>query len=480
MSNNLPVVKIYNTITDTKEDLVPYEDGKIGIYVCGPTVYDSAHLGHARSAVSFDIINRFLRKLGYDVTFVRNFTDVDDKIIKRANEQGVTSLEIAERYIKDYKEDMESLNVQTPDVEPRVTDHIKQRIEVIEKIIEQGYAYQVDSDVFFSVRKFKNYGKLSHRSLENMLEGTRIDVNEQKRDPLDFALWKSAKPDEPSWDSPWGKGRPGWHIECSVMSMEYLGNSFEIHGGGKDLIFPHHENEIAQSESATHEIFAKYWLHNGLIQINSEKMSKSLGNFFTVKNAVKRWSSEAIRFFFLSHHYNNPADFSEKVMDDTESSLERIYSTLKRANDLRVETEKVDKELEEVTEKFKTNWMNSMCDNFNTADAIGNLFDLIRSVNRSLDNNGWTKSMEHAVGEIKEISEVLGILAMSPEEYLEHKSFNLNSVDITEVEIKELIAKRAEARKNKDWSTADEVRDYLDSKGIVLEDKPDRTLWKVK
>lgn len=480
MSNNPPRIRIYNTITDNKEELIPNEDNKIGMYVCGPTVYDSAHLGHARSAVSFDVIQRFLRKAGYDLTFVRNFTDVDDKIIKRANEQGVSPEELAERYIKEYKEDMASLNVQTPDYEPTVTGHIKQIIELIEKILEKGYAYQVGSDVFFSVRKFKNYGKLSHRTLENMLEGTRIDVNEQKRDPLDFALWKGAKPGEPSWDSPWGKGRPGWHIECSVMSMEYLGPNFEIHGGGKDLIFPHHENEIAQSESVTSKNFAKYWIHNGLIQINSEKMSKSLGNFFTVKNAVERWSSEAIRFFFLSHHYNNPADFSEKVMDDTESSLERIYSTLKRAMDLRTETDETDEELEKATEKFKTNWFNSMCDNFNTADAIGNLFDLIRTMNRSLDSRGWTATMEDTLAEIRNFSNVLGILQKNPGEYLEENAYNLQSVDVAEEEIQKLVEERTEARKNKDFSKADEIRDYLDSKGIILEDKPDGTIWKVK
>lgn len=480
MSNKPASIKIYNTITDSKEELVPNEDNKIGMYVCGPTVYDSAHLGHARSAVSFDVIQRFLRKAGYDVTFVRNFTDVDDKIIKRANELGVSSDEIAERYIKEYKDDMASLNVQTPDHEPRVTEHIPQIIELIEKIIEKGYAYQVGSDVFFSVRKFKNYGKLSHRTLENMLEGTRIDVNEQKKDPLDFALWKGAKPDEPSWDSPWGKGRPGWHIECSVMSMEYLGPNFEIHGGGKDLIFPHHENEIAQSESATCKNFAKYWIHNGLIQINSEKMSKSLGNFFTVRNAIDRWSSEAIRFFFLSHHYNNPADFSEKVMDDTESSLDRIYSTLKRAADMNTRTDKTDEELESATERFKTNWFTAMCDNFNTADAVGNLFDLVRAINRSLDNTGWTTTMEATLSALREFSEVLGILDQDPGDYLAQKAFNLDSVEISEEEIQRLITERADARKNRDFSKADEIRDYLDSKGIVLEDKPGGTVWKVK
>lgn len=480
MQNRLPTIKIHNTATNKKEDLIPADGNRIRMYVCGPTVYDSAHLGHARSAVSFDIIQRFLRKAGYDVTFVRNFTDVDDKIIKRANEQNLSPEEISEKYIDEYKKDMASLNVQEPDVEPKVTDHIYQIIDLIENIIGKGYAYQVGSDVFFAVRKFKDYGKLSHRSLDNMLEGTRIDVNEQKKDPLDFALWKGAKPGEPSWDSPWGKGRPGWHIECSAMSMEYLGPNFEIHGGGKDLIFPHHENEIAQSESASCQQFAKYWLHNGLIQIDKQKMSKSLGNFFTVRNAVERWSSEAIRLFFLSHSYNNPADFSEKVMDDTEASLERIYTTLKRAHDLKQETKKTDRQLEESTRKFTAGWFSSMCDNFNTADALGNMFDLIRAVNRSLDTSGWTKTMEDTLSEINEFSEVLGILSLSPEEYLKNKKYNVESVELSEEEIGKLISERAESRIKKDFSRADEIRDYLDSKGIVLEDKPDGTIWKLK
>jgi len=480
MTKNLPKITVYNTLTQKKEELIPHDGNKIRMYACGPTVYDSAHLGHARSAVSFDVIQRFLRHAGYDVTFVRNYTDIDDKIIKRANELGVPSEEISEKYIKEYRDDMESIGVQTPDVEPKVTEHVDRIIELIQKIIDRGHAYISGKDVFFSVRKFKEYGKLSKRSVDNMLEGVRIDVNEQKEDPLDFALWKGAKDGEPSWPSPWGDGRPGWHIECSVMSMEYLGKNFEIHGGGKDLIFPHHENEIAQSESASGEQFAKYWLHNGLIQINSEKMSKSLGNFFTVQNAVKRWTPEAIRFFFLSHHYQNPADFSEQVMDDTETSLERIYTTLKRAEDIKDDSDTADPELEKNLEKFKENWFKAMCDNFNTADAVGNLFDLIRAINKSIDKNGWTETLGETLDEINRFSDVLGILKENPDEYLESKKSSEKLEGITPEEIETLIDERKQARADKNWSRADEIRDQLDSKGIVLEDKPDGTIWKVK
>lgn len=482
MNENLPKITIYNSLTQKKEELTPQKGKKIRIYACGPTVYDSAHLGHARSAVSFDVIQRFLRYVGYDVTFVRNYTDVDDKIIKRANELGVPSEKISERYISEYKQDMAAIGVQTPDVEPKVTEHIDKIIDVIKKIIDRGHAYASGNDVFFSVRKFKEYGKLSKRSTDNMLEGVRIDINEKKEDPLDFALWKGAKEDEPSWSSPWGEGRPGWHIECSAMSMEYLGDSFEIHGGGKDLIFPHHENEIAQSEAASGKPFAKYWLHNGLIQINSKKMSKSLGNFFTIQNAVKRWSSESIRLFFLSHHYQNPADFSEQVMDDTETSLERIYTTLKRAYETKNASNpsRYDSELKENLEKFKNKWHKAMCDDFNTANAIGNLFELIRTINKSIDNHGWTKTLDESLKEIKKFATVLGILEKTPDEYLESKRSSKKPVDITPEEIEDLIKERNNARSEKKWDKADQIRNELHKKGIILEDKLEKTVWKVR
>ncbi len=479
MQKKPPRIKIYNSLSQKKEDLVPFEGNKIRMYVCGPTVYDSAHLGHARSAVSFDVIQRFLRYAGYDVLFARNYTDIDDKIITRSNQEGVNCDEISEKYIKEYREDMASIGVETPDVEPRVTEHLEQIIALIEKIIEKGFAYRSGNNVFFSVRKFPDYGKLSCRSLDHMLEGVRIDVNEEKEDPLDFALWKESKPGEPAWKSPWGDGRPGWHIECSVMSMEYLGTNFEIHGGGKDLIFPHHENEIAQSEAASGEPFAKYWLHNGLIRINKEKMSKSLGNFFTLSEATKRWSPEAIRLFFLSHHYQNPADFSEKSMYDSEAALERIYQTLIRAAEAR-QAKGSDPALEGSIRKFEEDFHSSMSDNFNTADVVGSLFDLIRSINRSLDSVGKTQSATLALEKIKEICGVLGVLSEEPAEYMEKRKSTANLSDIDPFEIEKLIEERNSAREEKNWKKADEIRDYLSSKGIVLEDRPGGTDWKAQ
>ena len=475
----LPRIKIYNSLSQKKEELVAFEGNKVRMYVCGPTVYDSAHLGHARSAVSFDIIQRYLRHAGYEVLFARNFTDIDDKIIDRAAREGVSCEEISEKYIKEYKDDMASVGVQTPDAEPRVTTHLEQIRALIEKIMDKGFAYRSGNDVFFSVRKFPGYGALSGRSLDHMLEGVRIDVNERKEDPLDFALWKESRPGEPAWPSPWGDGRPGWHIECSVMSMEYLGTDFEIHGGGKDLVFPHHENEIAQSEAASGERFAKYWLHNGLIRINKEKMSKSLGNFFTLSEAAKRWSPESIRLFFLSHHYQNPADFSEKSMRDSESSLERIYVTLRRVAEA-PGSGGSDPELESAAEKFAEGFHSSMNDNFNTADVVGNIFDLVRSVNRSLDSVGRTESAEAAVRKIREASAVLGILEEEPAEYLRKRKSAAGLPDIVPEEIERFIEERNSARKEKNWKKADEIRDHLNSLGIVLEDRADGTDWKVE
>lgn len=473
----LPEIKIYNTLTRTKETFVPKNPGKVGMYVCGPTVYDSAHLGHARAAVSFDVARRFFTRAGYEVLFVRNYTDVDDKIIDRANKTGRTAEQIAETYIRDYSEDMEALKVQTPDFEPRVTTHIPQIVSLVEKIIANGLAYESGGDVFFSVREFNKYGKLSRRSVDSMLEAVRIDLNEKKNDALDFALWKSAKPGEPGWESPWGKGRPGWHIECSAMSMEYLGSDFDIHGGGKDLIFPHHENEIAQSEAAGGG-FAKYWMHNGLIQINREKMSKSLDNFLTVKQALERWSAEAIRLFFLLHHYRNPADFSEKALCEAESSLERLYKTVGRAKAGGAGGAE-DAGLEKAVGSFREKSFGAMCDDFNSAGALGHLFDLIREINRSLDSRGSSPQTAKALKEIRHFSGVLGILSSEPEEYLKSKPASAET-DISESEILEMIREREAARKEKDWDKADRIRKTLAGKGIVLEDGAGETRWNVK
>jgi cysteinyl-tRNA synthetase len=473
-------VTLYNTLTQKKEELVPYEDNKIKMYVCGPTVYSSAHLGHARAAVTFDVIERFLSYLGYEVTYVRNFTDIDDKIIAKANETGVPAEEISEKYIQEYKEDMASIGVKPPTIQPKVTEHVSEIIEMIQRIIDNGHAYQSGDDVFFSVKKFNGYGKLSRRDPEDMMAGTRIDINEKKEDPLDFALWKGAKPGEPYWESPWGNGRPGWHIECSLMSTKYLGDSFDIHGGGKDLIFPHHENEIAQSEAATGKPFAKYWVHNGLIQINREKMSKSIGNILNVREAVQMWSKEAIRLFFLTHQYLNPADFSDTTMNEAEAALERIYMTLKRAGDLSKNDNPEDKDLLASIETFKKSWVEAMCDDFNTAEALGNLFELTRAINRSIDSNGWTPTLDTALEQIKQFGNTLGILEYDPNEYLQSHKLEKASTEITEEEIEALIEERISARKDKNWARADEIRDELDEKGILLEDKPDGTVWRVK
>ncbi|MFA9407865.1 MAG: cysteine--tRNA ligase [Candidatus Dadabacteria bacterium] len=473
-------VTLYNTLTQKKEELVPYSENKIKMYVCGPTVYSSAHLGHARAAVTFDVIERFLTHLGYEVTYVRNFTDIDDKIIAKANETGVAAHEISEKYIQEYQEDMASIGVKAPTIQPKVTEHVPEIVEMIQRIIDNGHAYQSDGDVFFSVKKFNGYGKLSRRDPDDMMAGTRIDINEKKEDPLDFALWKSAKPGEPYWESPWGNGRPGWHIECSLMSTKYLGDSFDIHGGGKDLIFPHHENEIAQSEAATGKPFAKYWVHNGLIQINREKMSKSIGNILNVREAVSMWSKEAIRLFFLSHQYLNPADFSDTTMNEAEAALERLYITLKRANDVGKNGNGEDKQLETSVETFKERWVQSMCDDFNTAEALGSLFELTRAINRSLDSVGWTPSLEAALDEINHFGNTLGILEYEPDEYLQGLKLEQASSGITEQGIEELIEERISARKEKNWARADGIRDELDEKGIVLEDKAEGTIWRVK
>jgi len=473
-------VMLYNTLSQKKEELVPYSQNQIKMYVCGPTVYSSAHLGHARAAVTFDVIERFLSHIGYEVTYVRNFTDIDDKIISKANEAGVPAQEISEKYIQEYKEDMASIGVKSPTIQPKVTEHVPEIVEMIERLIDNGHAYQSGDDVFFSVKKFKGYGKLSRRDPDDMLAGARIDINEKKEDPLDFALWKGTKPGEPFWESPWGNGRPGWHIECSLMSTKYLGESFDIHGGGKDLIFPHHENEIAQSEAATGKPFAKYWIHNGLIQINREKMSKSIGNILNVREAVSMWSNEAIRLFFLSHQYLNPADFSDTTMNEAEAALERLYITLKRANDLRKDGDGEDKQLAKSVQTFKERWIKTMCDDFNTADALGNLFELTRAINRSLDSIGWTPTLQSALEEINHFGSTLGILEYEPEEYLQGHKLEKSSSDITEEEIEELIKERNSARDEKNWKRADEIRDDLSNRGILLEDKAEDTIWRVK
>lgn len=476
-------IRIYNTLNRKKEIFEPVKQGRVGMYVCGPTVYDSCHIGHARSILTFDVIARYLKASGFEVTYVRNFTDIDDKIINRANQLGIDSKALAEKYINEFYEDMDALNVERPTIEPRATEHIAQIIKVIEILIDKSLAYQVDGDIFFAIESFKDYGKLSGRKLEDMEAGARVDVDERKRNPFDFALWKSAKPGEPAWDSPWGKGRPGWHIECSAMSTEYLGKTFDIHGGGKDLIFPHHENEIAQSEGAFGKPFARFWIHNGFVNINQEKMSKSLGNFLTIKDILKSYYPEAVRLFLLSSHYRSPIDFTDKAMDEASAGLGKIYALLERVEEK--------KELSGINNVEPGNYYKQFCeamdDDFNTARGIGVLFDAVRNINRLIDENKEGLSQDAikdiilCKSDILKIGGILGILYESPKIYFDKKrSSGLEKRSIDPALIEKMIKDRTDARKAKNWEKADQIRKELAKMNIIIEDRPEGTVWKVK
>ncbi len=499
-------IRIHNTLTGKKEEFVPLHEKKVGMYVCGVTVYDLCHIGHARSAIVFDTIYRYLRYRGYDVTFVRNFTDIDDKIIKRANQEGVDCKTVAEKYIGEFNIDMGRLGLEKPSVEPRATEHILEMIQLISTLIQKGFAYQGGGDIFFSVEKFMDYGKLSNRDLEEMQAGARVEIDEKKENPLDFALWKASKPGEPFWESPWGKGRPGWHIECSVMSQKYLGETFDIHGGGRDLIFPHHENEIAQSEAATGQTFVRYWIHNGFVNINKEKMSKSLGNILTIKEILKDWHPEVLRLFFLSHHYRSPVDYSEDSFNDAKSGLDRFYSTLKAIKDEvgrgpspltgevgttrnrgTGEGSSILKEARQNIESFQARFEEAMDDDFNTAEALGYLYDLQTNLNSLLDISKGHPTQEiismlnQGLDHFSKMGRVLGLFREDPEQYLaQQRKEGLKKLNLTEQEILRSIEERNQARKEKNWKRADEIRNDLLSKGIVLEDTPSGTTWKLK
>ena len=466
------------------------------MYVCGVTVYDRCHIRHARAAVVFDVIFRSLRHAGYEVTYVRNYTDVYDKIIHRANREGVSSREIAERYIREYEEDMDSLWVLRPTVEPRATENIPQIIALVQKLAEKGFAYSVDGDVYFSVEKFPGYGKLSGRDLEEMRAGARVEVDELKKNPLDFALWKASKLGEPEWDSPWGKGRPGWHIECSAMSQRYLGESFDIHGGGRDLIFPHHENEIAQSEAATGKPFVRFWVHNGFVNIDQEKMSKSLGNILAIRDLLKDYHPEALRLFLLSNHYRSPVDFSFQNMIEARASLDRFYSALLGIEEflaggkevLPLVAEKLKGPARELYDKvlaFKEKFLGAMEDDFNTAQALGYLHELSRVLNRVLGEKGFRKDsaaaalLRNGCDRLVESGKILGLFQETPAEYFDgqRKRF-LQAKGLQEEEIQDLIQKREAARRAKDWARADEIRAQAASSGIALEDGPRGTTWR--
>ena len=476
-------LRVFNTLGGKKERFEPLEPGRVRMYVCGPTVYDGCHIGHARSVVVFDVIARYLKAKGFEVTYVRNFTDVDDKIIDKANQLGIDSMVVAEKYIKEFYTDMDALNVERATIEPKATEHINQIVAFVEKLIEKGFAYRINGDVYYSVEKFNEYGKLSGRKLEDMEAGARVDIDERKQNPFDFVLWKSAKPGEPAWESPWGMGRPGWHIECSAMSNEYLGETFDIHGGGKDLCFPHHENEIAQSESVSGKLFVKYWIHNGFVNINQEKMSKSLGNFLMIKDVLKIYHPETVRLFLLSNHYRSPIDFTDKALDEAKTGLDKIYAFLER-----IEKEigvPPDQNIEpgDCWHRFSE----AMDDDFNSARGIGILFDTVRNMNRLLDqekNNDVSPEIKKAAqsdyADILRIGSVLGILMDSPKIYFQRKQTQaLEQQSMDPEVIDQMIAERNQARKAKNWAKADQIRNQLADMNIILEDRADGTIWKI-
>ncbi len=470
-------LRFHNTLTGKTEEFVPLRSGEARMYVCGVTVYDRSHIGHARALVAFDVIYRYLKFSGYEVTFVRNFTDVDDKIINRANERGISAEDLTDTYIQDFNNDMQALRCLPPTHEPRATQHIPDMLTLIQELEAKHLAYAVDGDVYYAVDRFAEYGKLAHRRLEDMAAGARIEVDERKRHPMDFALWKSSKPGEPAWDSPWGKGRPGWHIECSAMSSKYLGQPFDIHGGGADLIFPHHENEIAQSEGAKGCALARYWLHNGMVTVEQEKMSKSLGNFLTIETALSKVSTpEVLRQVLLSSHYRMALDFSTQKLAEAEKGLARIYETLARAD------EAIGDGTVDVTDdsSFILQFREAMDDDCNTPRALGMIFDGVRHMNRKLDAGQLT---EAAIlrSEIARMGGVLGLLQEPPAQFLEHqKQTGLAEASLTPEAIEALIDERAAARKEKNFQRADEIRAQLAEQGIVLKDSPTGTTWTVK
>jgi cysteinyl-tRNA synthetase len=465
-------LRIFNTLGGEKEEFVPLRPNEVRMYVCGVTVYDSSHIGHARSLLTFDVIYRYLKFLGYHVEYVRNFTDVDDKIIKRANDDHVSWETITDRYIAEFQRDSQSLGLLAPTREPRATRHIAEIIELIKRLETKGLAYRVDGDVYYSVAGFGGYGKLSRKKIDQLEAGARVEVDERKRSPLDFALWKSSKAGEPAWESPWGPGRPGWHIECSAMSTEYLGQPFDIHGGGRDLIFPHHENEIAQSEGAAGRPLARYWVHNGFLNINQEKMSKSLGNFFTIGAILEQADAAALRHYFLGSHYRSPLDFSGEGLEEAGTATDRIYETLERAT--RALKGKTDGAPEPA---LMDAFHREMDDDFNTPRALALIFDEVRALNRALDEK-QPNGIEPRAAALRSMCATLGLLH---EGYFERKEARwLKKGAVTREEIENLIAERDGARQEKDWKEADRIRSELNDKGIVIEDAPGGTVWKVK
>ncbi len=466
-------MRLYNTMSRKKEEFIPLEDGKVKMYVCGPTVYDFMHIGNARPFVVFDTVRRYLEYKGFDVNFIQNFTDVDDKIIKRANEENVDMKTISERYIKEVYVDAESLNVKKATYNPKVTDEISEIIEMIKTLIEKNYAYEKNGTVYFNTENFKNYGALSGKKIEDLLSGARVDVDMDKLSAVDFVLWKPKKENEPYWESPWGKGRPGWHIECSVMAKKYLGDMIDIHAGGEDLIFPHHENEIAQSECANGEKFAKYWMHNAFVNINNEKMSKSLGNFFTIRDITKHFSGDVLRFFIISSHYRSPINFSDDLMKSAETSLDRIKNCFQNLKFIQENTRvdsinEAEKNLLIESENYITEFERAMDDDFNTADAISSIFEFVRFANSNAKESSSKQFISEIILKISKLCEVLGI------------RYESEAAEVDEKEIEDLISQRTEAKKNKDFKKADEIRNHLSEMGIVLEDTRLGVRWSYK
>ncbi|WP_462146954.1 cysteine--tRNA ligase [Pseudoalteromonas gelatinilytica] len=457
------MVQIYNTLTRQKEQFKPLVDGKIDMYVCGITIYDYCHIGHARTFVGFDVIVRYLRHIGYDLKYVRNITDVDDKIIKRANENGESINDLTTRMTKAMHEDFDSLNMLRPDVEPTVTNHMNEIIAMVERLIAKGHAYvAADGDVLFDVSTFEQYGALSQQDLTMLQAGSRVEVAQDKQDPLDFVLWKKAKPEEPSWSSPWGEGRPGWHIECSAMSSKHLGEHFDIHGGGSDLQFPHHENEIAQSCCANNGKYVNTWIHTGMVQVNKEKMSKSLNNFFTVRDVLKEYDAESVRYFLISGHYRSQLNYSQENLEQARSSLERIYTALRGVTPI---------ECDLASNEYVAKFRKAMDDDFNTPEALPVLFELAKELNRVKDSDAEQAGKLAYV--LRSVAEVLGVAQQDPEAFLQG-----GQADDEVAHIEALIAKRNEARASKDWAAADEARDALNALGVVLEDSAGKTTWR--
>lgn len=463
-------MKIYNTLTNKKEEFVTINPKEVNMYVCGPTVYNYFHLGNGRTFIVFDTIRRYLEYKGYKVNFVQNFTDIDDKMIKKANEQQITVKQLGDKFIREYYTDADRLYIKRATVNPRATEYINKIISFVSELINKGYAYEINGDVYYSTKKFNEYGKLSGQNLDELRAGARINVDERKTDPMDFALWKKQKPGEPAWESPWGLGRPGWHIECSCMAYNILGETIDIHGGGTDLAFPHHENEIAQSEALTGKPFANYWMHSAFVNVNNQKMSKSLNNFFTAREVLEKYDADVIRFFMLSAHYRAQINFSDELLESAKSSVERLYNSVYNLESLLDEVK-----LENIQEaendyykdllKYRDKYIEKMDDDFNTADAISVIFDLIRDINIHVDVNASKELIKKCINLIRELGEPLGILQKTTKESLEE-------------DIEKMIKERQQARKEKNWALADKIRDELKSQGITLEDTPQGVRWK--